>query len=183
MNLIITQSQTSHSRVNKVVAVLPTTQNIVAGAAFSTLQVVGAVARVAAGWLADLIGSARRTLILLSALYIGTYRDEPAWQPPLKVGALLAVVVGMFMGILHLNTVLDPDMARLVRVGFVVLVLGVVLYYLGSKIFTIGELLRSFIMRGHWYLMPLLVVLLTIGSLLVVAASNPFVAPFIYTLF
>ena len=31
--------------------------------------------------------------------------------------------------------------------------------------------------------MPLLVVLLTVGSLLVVAASSPLVAPFIYTLF
>ncbi|MEO6710106.1 MAG: DUF5989 family protein [Planctomycetota bacterium] len=38
-------------------------------------------------------------------------------------------------------------------------------------------------MRGHWYLMPLLVVLLSIGSLLVVAASSPLIAPFIYTLF
>ena len=37
--------------------------------------------------------------------------------------------------------------------------------------------------RGHWYLMPLVVILLTVGSLLVVAASSPLVAPFIYTLF
>jgi len=43
--------------------------------------------------------------------------------------------------------------------------------------------LRCFALRGHWYLMPLLVVLLTIGSLLVVAASSPLIAPFIYTLF
>jgi hypothetical protein len=45
------------------------------------------------------------------------------------------------------------------------------------------ELLKAFTLRGHWYLMPLVVILLTIGSLLVVAASSPLVAPFIYTLF
>jgi hypothetical protein len=32
-------------------------------------------------------------------------------------------------------------------------------------------------------MMPLLAVMLAIGSLLIVAASSPFVAPFIYTLF
>ena len=30
--------------------------------------------------------------VLLTALYIGTYRDEPVWQPPLKVFAMLALV-------------------------------------------------------------------------------------------
>ena len=45
------------------------------------------------------------------------------------------------------------------------------------------KLLVAFVGRGHWYLMPLVTILLTIGSLLVVAASSPLVAPFIYTLF
>jgi hypothetical protein len=62
-------------------------------------------------------------------------------------------------------------------------VLGFVIYKLGRRVTTILELLRSFTLRGHWYLMPLLVVLLSIGSLLVVAASSPLIAPFIYTLF
>ena len=115
--------------------------------------------------------------------YYLTYPDEPKWQPPLKVGGLLAVVFAIFMGVKAAHDALPPEQAVWLRTGFVVLVLGVVVYYLGSKILTIGELIRSFILRGHWYLMPLLVVLLTIGSLLVVAASNPFVAPFIYTLF
>ena len=56
-------------------------------------------------------------------------------------------------------------------------------YKLGDRIGTIGELMRCFTLRGHWYLIPLLSVLLTVGSLLVVAASSPLVAPFIYTLF
>jgi hypothetical protein len=67
--------------------------------------------------------------------------------------------------------------------GFVVFVLGFVAYKLGRRLGTIAELLRAFTLRGHWYLMPLVVVLLTIGSLLVVAASSPLIAPFIYTLF
>ena len=58
-----------------------------------------------------------------------------------------------------------------------------VAYKLGRRLGTIAELLKSFTLRGHWYLMPLVVVLLSIGSLLVVAASSPLVAPFIYTLF
>lgn len=115
--------------------------------------------------------------------YYLTYTDEAKWQPPLKVGALLGVIFAIFMGVKAGHDALPVEQAVLLRTGFVVLVLGVVLYYLGRKIFTIGELIKSFILRGHWYLMPLLVVLLTVGSLLVVAASNPFVAPFIYTLF
>jgi hypothetical protein len=67
--------------------------------------------------------------------------------------------------------------------AFLVVVLGFVAYKLGRRLATIAELLASFIQRGHWYLMPLLVVLLSIGSLLVVAASSPLIAPFIYTLF
>jgi hypothetical protein len=67
--------------------------------------------------------------------------------------------------------------------GFVLVVLGFVGWKLGRRLATIAELFRSFTLRGHWYLMPLVVVLLTIGSLLVVAASSPLIAPFIYTLF
>ena len=121
--------------------------------------------------------------VVASIGYRLTYPDEAAWQAPLKVGALLAVVISIFMGVIILSGAVPPKFQAWIGPGFALLVLGVVLYYLGSKILTIGELLRSFVMRGHWYLMPLLVVLLTIGSLLVVAASNPFVAPFIYTLF
>jgi hypothetical protein len=67
--------------------------------------------------------------------------------------------------------------------AFVLGILGFVAWKLGRRLGTIAELFRSFTLRGHWYLMPLVVVLLTIGSLLVVAASSPLIAPFIYTLF
>jgi hypothetical protein len=73
--------------------------------------------------------------------------------------------------------------APYILVVFVVGILAFVAVKLGRRLGTIFELLAAFTKRGHWYLMPLVVILLTIGSLLVVAASSPLVAPFIYTLF
>ena len=78
---------------------------------------------------------------------------------------------------------LPPQASQLAVLGLLLTILTFVLYKLGDRVGTIAELLRSFTLRGHWYLMPLLSVLLTVGSLLVVAASSPLVAPFIYTLF
>jgi hypothetical protein len=121
--------------------------------------------------------------IALSALYLGTYANDRNWLAPLKVGAMLAAVFTIVLGGGALVKMLPPSIASWVAGGFVLLVLGFVTYKLGRRIATILELLRSFVMRGHWYLMPLLVVLLSIGSLLVVAASSPLIAPFIYTLF
>jgi hypothetical protein len=121
--------------------------------------------------------------LVLTTLYLATYRDEPKWQPPLKVAALLAVVFTIVLGGKHLVGLLPPRVSLLVLVLFVLGILGFVAYKLGHRLATIAELLRSFVLRGHWYLMPLVIVLITIGSLLVVAASSPLVAPFIYTLF
>jgi hypothetical protein len=111
------------------------------------------------------------------------YRDEPKWRPPLEVGALLAAVFAIVLGGNTLVALLPPRIGRVLLVLFVVGVLGFVAYKIGRRLATIAELMKSFMLRGHWYLMPLIVVLLTIGSLLVVAASSPLVAPFIYTLF
>lgn len=121
--------------------------------------------------------------IALSALYLGTYSNDRNWLAPLKVGAMLAAVFTIVLGGGALMKLMPPSIASWVAGGFVLIVLGFVTYKLGRRIATILELLRSFVMRGHWYLMPLLVVLLSIGSLLVVAASSPLIAPFIYTLF
>ena len=100
-----------------------------------------------------------------------------------KVGLMLAVVFGLVLGATKLVSILGPEVGRIVTLGAVVLILGFVGYKLGNRLGTIAELLKAFIGRGHWYLMPLVTVLLTVGSLLVVAASSPLVAPFIYTLF
>jgi hypothetical protein len=78
---------------------------------------------------------------------------------------------------------LPPLIAKVVLVAVILTILGFVAYKLGDRLGTAAELLKAFTLRGHWYLMPLLAVLVTIGSLLVVAASSPLVAPFIYTLF
>jgi hypothetical protein len=121
--------------------------------------------------------------VALTALYYGTYKDEPVWQPPLKVAAMLAAVFAIVLGGSWVLGQLPARVARPLLLVFVLGLVGFIFYKLGRRIGTILELFVSFTRRGHWYLMPLVVVLLTIGSLLVVAASSPLIAPFIYTLF
>lgn len=121
--------------------------------------------------------------IALSVLYAFHYRDEPLWRVPLQVGALLAMIFAIVLGGGALLALLPPTVAMAAGWIFVLAIIGFVVYKLGRRVGTITELLGAFTRRGHWYLMPLVVVLLTIGSLLVVAASSPLVAPFIYTLF
>jgi hypothetical protein len=101
----------------------------------------------------------------------------------LKIGAFLALVFAIVILGSRLAGAIPPPFGTLVVVAFVIGILTFVLYKLGHRVATISELFASFVRRGHWYLMPLVVVLLTIGSLLVVAASSPLIAPFIYTLF
>ena len=121
--------------------------------------------------------------VLLTGLYYGNYMDEPKWQPPLKVLGMLSVVFAIVLGIGAAMKLVPPALGPKLVILFVLAVLGFVFWKLGRRLATIGELTLAFVLRGHWYLMPLLVVLLSIGSLLVVAASSPLVAPFIYTLF
>jgi hypothetical protein len=121
--------------------------------------------------------------IVLTAIFIGTYPDENKALAPLKVGGMLALVFTIFLGGRRLLGFIPAAWSGWILGAFVLGVLGFVAYKLGRRLATIAELLASFVQRGHWYLMPLLVVLLSIGSLLVVAASSPLIAPFIYTLF
>lgn len=120
---------------------------------------------------------------IVSTLYALTYRDEPMWRAPLQVGVMLALVFGILLGGKALVGLLPAQFAMPVFIVFFAGVLTFVLIKLGRRLGTISELFLAFTRRGHWYLMPLVVVLLTVGSLLVVAASSPLVAPFIYTLF
>ncbi len=121
--------------------------------------------------------------IALTTIYFGTYKDEPIWQPPLKVGAMLGLIFAIVIGGSTGLSYAPPQVSQAILILFVLVIVGFIVYKLGRRIGTILELFKSFTLRGHWYLMPLVVVLLTIGSLLVVAASSPLVAPFIYTLF
>ena len=62
-------------------------------------------------------------------------------------------------------------------------ILGFLLVKSWSHLAIIWEVYWSFVRQGYWYMIPLLVAMLTIGNLLIVASSSPFIAPFIYTLF
>jgi len=121
--------------------------------------------------------------VFLGTSYQLTYKDEKFPLGFLKVGGLLALVFTIVIGGNWALGRVPAAYSTWILLGFVAVVLGFVAYKLGRRVGTILELLRSFTLRGHWYLMPLVVVLLTIGSLLVVAASSPLIAPFIYTLF
>lgn len=121
--------------------------------------------------------------LLLGTLYSRTYTEESAASAYVRVALLLAVVFATAIGVGTLVGSLPPMTGQIVLTGLVIALMTFVAYKLGDRIGTILELLTAFALRGHWYLMPLLSVLLTVGSLLVVAASSPLVAPFIYTLF
>ena len=55
--------------------------------------------------------------------------------------------------------------------------------FLANRLRTIGRLLRHFVSRGRWFLLPLLVVLLLAGVLLLVTGGLSYVAPFVYSIF
>ena len=53
----------------------------------------------------------------------------------------------------------------------------------GNRLRTIGRILRHFLSRRRWFLVPLLVVLLFAGVLLIATGGLSYVAPFIYSIF
>ena len=125
--------------------------------------------------------------VVLGALWIAlslgfrfAYPDEGLAAAFLKVGILLTFVSAVFVGI-HFVTTAVPPMARfLIFAAVLVGIATYAIYKTRSRFGTIRELFRALVDRGHWYLVPMLVVMLTISILLVVA-QNPIVAPFIYT--
>jgi hypothetical protein len=66
---------------------------------------------------------------------------------------------------------------------FVTGLLLLVVWYARGKFSTVGALILSAWDRGHWYMLPVIFVLMTVGLLLVAAAAAPVLSPFIYTLF
>lgn len=119
----------------------------------------------------------------LSVVYRFTYPKDPAWKGPVIVGGMLTTIFAIALGGGWLLGKLSPGVAQAIGILLIVVIGSFLLIKLGRRLGTVAELLFAFTKRGHWYLMPLVVVLLTVGSLLVVAASSPLVAPFIYTLF
>jgi len=96
-------------------------------------------------------------------------------------------MIGSVVAIIALVTLLaklaGPSAGRWIGIVTVVALLAFILWKTAPKFGIIREVMSSFVNRGMWYMLPLLVGMLTLGSLLVVAASSPFIAPFIYTLF
>lgn len=121
--------------------------------------------------------------VFLSVSFILTYRDENPALVFLKIAGMLGLIFLLIIGGGSLLDILPPAISTWILPGLILVLLGFVAFKLGRRLATILELMKAFTLRGHWYLMPLVVVLLTIGSLLVVAASSPLIAPFIYTLF
>lgn len=121
--------------------------------------------------------------LVLSTLYALSYRDEPFWSAYLKVAAMIGVVVLILFVFGHLAGWLGPVWGRWIGLAVVVGVLGYLLTKMIAKLGIMKEVYGSFVRRGDWYMLPLIVAMLSIGGLLVVASSSPFLAPFIYTLF
>lgn len=121
--------------------------------------------------------------IVLGAAYATHTQAE---RPPaafLAVGLLVLFVTLLLKGV-HLLLAAAPPAFTRWFVPLLVLALIVFLAYkVGRRLGVLVELYSTFLRRGHWYLLPMLVVMVSIGMLLVVAATSPFVAPFIYTLF
>lgn len=121
--------------------------------------------------------------LILGFSYSRSYPRENPVFAFLKVGALIAFVAGVFLGIGKLAASMPPSVGKLVMPLIIIGLLIFIAVKVGKRFGVIGELYNTFLRRGHWYMLPMLVVMLSIGMLLVVAASSPFVAPFIYTLF
>jgi lysophospholipase L1-like esterase len=151
----------------------------------------GAVSPAAAAVLADvatgsvplwpfLVGGA---WLLLSTLYGLSYRDESFASAFVKVALMIGAVVAIVFVFGQLVGWLGPVWGKYVGIAVVVGVLGYLLFKMSAKLGIMKEVYGSFVRRGDWYMLPLLVAMLSIGGLLVVASSSPFLAPFIYTLF
>jgi hypothetical protein len=54
---------------------------------------------------------------------------------------------------------------------------------LGNRARTVLSLLGHFAMRGRWFLIPFLLILLLAGALLLVTGGLSYVAPFLYGIF
>jgi len=52
-----------------------------------------------------------------------------------------------------------------------------------SYISTLYELLHGLHKRGHWWLIPLIIIMLPLSLFFILVQAIPIVAPFVYTLF
>ena len=66
---------------------------------------------------------------------------------------------------------------------FAVVILVLVVWHARKKLTTVVGVVLSAWDRGHWYMLPVIFILMTVGLLLVAAAASPVLSPFIYALF
>ena len=130
-----------------------------------------------------ILATAVAIALVLGTLYWRRFPAEGALRSYGLVAALVAFVGGMFALMGWVAGSLPHWIGQWVSPLVVVAVLGSVIWYLRKRISVMAELFGAFVRRGQWYMLPVLTGLLTIGALLVVAASSPWLAPFIYTLF
>jgi hypothetical protein len=139
---------------------------------------------------------------VVGSAYAGTYKKtENVLAALAKVACLLGFVYLVIQGFDWLAAEVpaeqaitlwgDPPTEKGPRVPqfanaftwFVWALLALVVWYARGKFGTVGQLILSAWDRGHWYMMPVIFVLMTVGLLLVAAAASPVLSPFIYTLF
>jgi hypothetical protein len=121
--------------------------------------------------------------LVLGTLYVRRFPAEGALRSYGSVGALVLSVTAIVVLLTFLASILPLWIGRWVSTVVIVGILGAALWYLRERLPVMGELFGTFVRRGQWYMLPVLVGLLSLGGLLVVAASSPWLAPFIYTLF
>jgi hypothetical protein len=144
--------------------------------------------------------------VVFSLLYWINYRkDENPAAAALKVAGLLLFIYSIMVLFDWIEAPVPPEnaitfglpfpsvegQAEVARVPlfadvllwFVVVLLALVVWYARRKFSTVGSLVLSTWDRGHWYMLPVIFIMLTIGLLLVAAAASPVLSPFIYTLF
>ena len=181
----------------------------IAGLSFGLAPLVLAVAQTAGE---DAGASALGTMelvflslwVLFSLLYFSSYRkQENLPMSAVKVAGLLGFVYVVIKGFDWLQEVVPPEEVvtfggileaaeapgpRVPFMGsaftvFVIALLVLVAWHSRRKVSTVGGVVLSAWDRGHWYMLPVIFILMTVGLLLVAAAASPVLSPFIYTLF
>lgn len=162
--------------------------------ALASPELLGAAPTRAGSWGPAPIASAPSTLgrnllfavavwLILGTLYRRRFPDQGMGGSYGPVGLLIATVVLLIYGIDWVAGWLPFWLQRFVPGLVVAVILGASLWYLRKRLGVMAELFGTFVRRGQWYVLPVLAGLLSLGALLVVAASSPWLAPFIYTLF
>ena len=125
-------------------------------------------------------GAALKVAGLLGFVYVVMWFFDWVAQP---VPAAEAITFGLSFPAIDGSTAARIPLLKDALFWFVMLLLVMVAWYARKKVGTVGSLVLSTWDRGHWYMLPVIFIMMTIGLLLVAAAASPVLSPFIYTLF